>query len=130
MLFKNKKVFDSIDQTIGNTPMVRLNRIKKHFNVSGNILAKLEFFNPLGSVKDRIGAAMIDDAEKRGLMNKETTIIEATSGNTGIALALAYGSGRVEAVAATIFIRIYTLFVPFILGLLSYSFQKDLRFAK
>ena len=67
--------------------MVRLNKIKEHFNISGNIIAKLEYFNPLGSVKDRIGVAMIDDAEKRGMINKDTTIVEATSGNTGIALA-------------------------------------------
>jgi len=85
---KNKdQIFDSIDQTVGNTPMVRLNKIKEHFNISGNIIAKLEYFNPLGSVKDRIGVAMIDDAEKRGMINKDTTIVEATSGNTGIALA-------------------------------------------
>ena len=59
-----KRIFDSIDQTIGNTPMVQLNNIKKKFNLSGNIIAKLEFFNPLGSVKDRIGLAMIDEAER------------------------------------------------------------------
>ena len=60
-----KKIFDSIDQTIGKTPMVRLNNIAKKFNLYGNIIAKLEFFNPLGSVKDRIGLAMINDAEKQ-----------------------------------------------------------------
>ena len=87
MLFKNKKVFESIDQTIGNTPMVRLKNLKKKFNLNGQIIAKLEFFNPLGSVKDRIGLAMIDQAEKEKKINSETTIIEPTSGNTGIALA-------------------------------------------
>ena len=87
MLFKNKKVFDSIDQTIGNTPMVRLKNLKKKFNLNGQIIAKLEFFNPLGSVKDRIGLAMIDQAEKEKKINSDTTIIEPTSGNTGIALA-------------------------------------------
>ena len=87
MLFKNKKVLESIDQTIGNTPMVRLKNLKKKFNLNGQIIAKLEFFNPLGSVKDRIGLAMIDQAEKEKKINSETTIIEPTSGNTGIALA-------------------------------------------
>jgi cysteine synthase A len=87
LLFKNKKVFESIDQTIGNTPMVRLKNLKKKFNLNGQIIAKLEFFNPLGSVKDRIGLAMIDQAEKEKKINSETTIIEPTSGNTGIALA-------------------------------------------
>lgn len=82
-----KKIFDSIDQTIGNTPMVKLNNISKKFNLYGNIIAKLEFFNPLGSVKDRIGLAMINEAEKKDLVNKESVLIEATSGNTGIALA-------------------------------------------
>ena len=82
-----KKIFDSIDQTIGKTPMVRLNNIAREFNLYGNIIAKLEFFNPLGSVKDRIGLAMINDAEKKKKINSDTVIIEATSGNTGIALA-------------------------------------------
>ena len=81
------KIYDSIDETIGKTPMVRLNRIKEHFKLYGNIFAKLEFFNPLGSVKDRIGLAMIDSAEKSGELKPNTTIVEPTSGNTGIALA-------------------------------------------
>ena len=82
-----EKIFNSIDQTIGKTPMVRLNNIAKDFNLYGNIIAKLEFFNPLGSVKDRIGLAMINEAEKQKKINSDTVIIEATSGNTGIALA-------------------------------------------
>ncbi len=82
-----KKIYNSIDETIGKTPMVRLNKIKKKFNLQGNIIAKLEFFNPLGSVKDRIGLAMIENAEKEGSIKPQTTIIEPTSGNTGIALA-------------------------------------------
>ena len=81
------KIYDSIDKTIGKTPMVRLNRIKKNFKLYGNIIAKLEFFNPLGSVKDRIGLAMIESAEKSGKLKSNTTIVEPTSGNTGIALA-------------------------------------------
>jgi len=86
-LSSKKKIFDSIDQTIGKTPMVRLNNIAREFNLYGSIIAKLEFFNPLGSVKDRIGLAMINDAEKQKKINSDTVIIEATSGNTGIALA-------------------------------------------
>ena len=81
------KVYNSIDETIGNTPMVFLKRLKKHLHYNGNIIAKLESFNPLGSVKDRIGLAMIQSAEEKKMINASTTIIEPTSGNTGIALA-------------------------------------------
>src|SRR5260370_16855720 len=76
---------ESIDQWIGNTPLVRLNRITK--GAGATILAKLEFFNPLGSVKDRIGYSMIAAAERDGRIKPDTIILEATSGNTGIALA-------------------------------------------
>ena len=72
-------------QLIGNTPLVRLNRVTE--GVAGQVVAKLESFNPLGSVKDRIGVAMIVDAEEKGLIGKNTVIVEATSGNTGVALA-------------------------------------------
>lgn len=79
------KIYEDITKTIGNTPLVRLNRITK--NCKAQVVVKLESFNPLSSVKDRIGAAMIDAAEKEGLLKDGTTIIEPTSGNTGIALA-------------------------------------------
>ncbi len=84
---KSSQIFNSIDETIGKTPMVQLKRLKDHLKFHGNIIAKLESFNPLGSVKDRIGLAMIKSAEKKKLINSSTTIIEPTSGNTGIALA-------------------------------------------
>ncbi|HEY3756045.1 MAG TPA: cysteine synthase A [Opitutaceae bacterium] len=81
------KIHDDITSTIGNTPLVRLNRTAAAHGAQAEILLKLEFFNPLSSVKDRIGFAMIDDAIKAGKINKDTILIEATSGNTGIALA-------------------------------------------
>jgi cysteine synthase A len=79
------KIASSIVETIGNTPLVRLNRVTD--GARGTIAAKLEFFNPLGSVKDRIGAAMIEAAERAGKIKPDTIIVEPTSGNTGIALA-------------------------------------------
>jgi len=79
------KIYGSILETIGRTPLVRLNRVTA--GLEAEILLKCEFFNPLGSVKDRIGLAMIEDAEQRGILTPETTIVEPTSGNTGIALA-------------------------------------------
>ena len=81
------KVYDSIIDTIGDTPLVRLPRISAELKPKGTVLAKLEFFNPISSVKDRIGAAMIDALEAKGLLKEGATIVEPTSGNTGIALA-------------------------------------------
>jgi cysteine synthase len=78
-------ILSDITKSVGRTPLVRINRLGKGLDAA--ILAKLEFFNPLSSIKDRIGVAMIDDAEKKGLLNKDSVIIEPTSGNTGIALA-------------------------------------------
>ena len=79
------RIYNNIVETVGRTPLVKLNKVTA--GVDATILLKCEFFNPLSSVKDRIGAAMIEDAEKRGVLKKDTVIIEPTSGNTGIALA-------------------------------------------
>jgi cysteine synthase A len=81
------RVYDSIADAIGDTPLVRLNKLPQQRGAKAVILAKLEYFNPAGSVKDRIGAAMISAMEKAGIINPETVLIEPTSGNTGIALA-------------------------------------------
>jgi cysteine synthase A len=81
------RVYQSITETIGDTPLVQLNRLAKAKNVKARILAKLEFFNPIASVKDRIGVSMIDAMERAGLIRPETVLVEPTSGNTGIALA-------------------------------------------
>ena len=81
------KIFTSADQLIGKTPLLELTHIEKNLNLNAKILAKLEYFNPAGSVKDRIAKAMIDDAEAKGLLKEGSVIIEPTSGNTGIGLA-------------------------------------------
>lgn len=81
------KIYTSADQLIGSTPLLELTHIEKKHDLKAKILAKLEYFNPAGSVKDRIAKAMIDDAEAKGLLNADSVIIEPTSGNTGIGLA-------------------------------------------
>lgn len=81
------KIYKSADQLIGNTPLVELTKIEEELGLEAKILAKLEYFNPAGSVKDRIARAMIDDAEKSGKLKPGSVIIEPTSGNTGIGLA-------------------------------------------
>jgi cysteine synthase A len=81
------KIYTSADQLIGNTPLMELTNIEKKYGLKAKILAKLEYLNPAGSVKDRIAKAMIDEAEKTGKLNEKSVIIEPTSGNTGIGLA-------------------------------------------
>ncbi|MEM1297932.1 MAG: cysteine synthase A [Pseudomonadota bacterium] len=83
------RIYDDITQTIGSTPLVRLSRLSEHLGLKAEILAKLEFFNPIASVKDRIGVNMIEAMEDAGTIKPGDTLIEPTSGNTGIALAFA-----------------------------------------
>jgi len=81
------KIYENLTDLIGKTPLLKLNNYVKQNGLKAQIIAKLEYFNPAGSVKDRIALAMIDDAEKKGILTKDTVIIEPTSGNTGIGLA-------------------------------------------
>ena len=81
------KVYTSADQLIGNTPLLELTKLEKSLGLKARVLAKLEYLNPAGSVKDRVAKAMIDDAEERGVLKADSVIIEPTSGNTGIGLA-------------------------------------------
>ena len=80
-------IYTSADQLIGKTPLLELTHIEKEFGLQAKLLAKLEYLNPAGSIKDRVAKAMIEDAERRGVLNKDSVIIEPTSGNTGIGLA-------------------------------------------
>lgn len=86
-------IYNGIDELIGNTPLLRLTNLKKKLSLRGEVYAKLEYFNPAGSVKDRVAKNMLDEAEKQGLLNENATIVEPTSGNTGIGLA-AVGAAR------------------------------------
>ncbi len=81
------KIYRSADELIGNTPLLELCNIEKHFGLKATILAKLEYLNPAGSIKDRVALSMINDAEEQGILTKDSVIIEPTSGNTGIGLA-------------------------------------------
>ncbi|MEL7598129.1 MAG: cysteine synthase A [Clostridiaceae bacterium] len=85
------KIVKNLIELIGNTPLVELANYKKDNKLQANLIAKVEYFNPAGSVKDRVGLAMLEEAEKNGIINKDTVIIEPTSGNTGVGLALAAG---------------------------------------
>ena len=87
------KVFENISELIGNTPIVRLNSVEKNLGLKAAVYAKVEAFNPAGSAKDRVGMALIQDAQARGLLKPGATIIEPTSGNTGIGLA-SYAASR------------------------------------
>ena len=89
--YHRKPICDDVLDAVGNTPLIRINNITKESGVQCEILAKCEFFNPMGSAKDRVGRRMVLDAEKKGLIkpNDGYTIIEPTSGNTGIGLAMA-----------------------------------------
>ena len=89
---KNERIFNNITETIGKTPLVRLSKFEKQIGTQCEIIAKLEFFNPLASVKDRIGVSMIKSLEKSGHLKPGVTIIEPTSGNTGVALAFVAAS--------------------------------------
>ncbi|MBO5021380.1 MAG: cysteine synthase A [Clostridia bacterium] len=80
-------IYTSAEQLIGNTPLLRLGKLEKKYGVKAKIIAKLEYLNPAGSVKDRVGKAMLDDAEQKGILKKNSVIIEPTSGNTGIGIA-------------------------------------------
>lgn len=81
------KIYSSVEELIGHTPLLRLSRLEKELGLKATLLAKLEYFNPAGSVKDRVAKNMLDEAERKGLITPETVIIEPTSGNTGIGLA-------------------------------------------
>ena len=94
------KIYNKITDTIGKTPLVELKNIEKEYNLKAKLVAKVEFFNPGGSVKDRIAKAMIEEAEKQGLINKDTVLIEPTSGNTGIGLAMVAASKGLRLIIA------------------------------
>ena len=94
------KIYGKIIDTIGETPLVELKNLEKEYNLKARLVAKVESFNPGGSVKDRIAKAMIEEAEKQGLINKDTVLIEPTSGNTGIGLAMVAASKGLRLIIA------------------------------
>ena len=81
------KIYTSVDQLVGKTPLLELTHIEALYNLKARLLAKVELFNPAGSVKDRVAVSILNEAEKEGKLNKDTVIIEPTSGNTGIGIA-------------------------------------------
>ena len=94
------KIYERILDTIGDTPMVELHNLEEKYNLKARIIAKVESFNPAGSVKDRIAKAMIEDAEQQGLINKDTVLVEPTSGNTGVGLAMVAASKGLRLIIA------------------------------
>ena len=92
------KAYNGITELIGKTPLLKLNNLEKELSLSANLYAKLEYFNPAGSVKDRVALYMMEDAEKSGKITKGATIIEPTSGNTGIGIAMVSASKGYKAV--------------------------------
>ena len=94
------KIYEKIIDTIGETPLVELKNLEKEYNLKARLVVKVESFNPGGSVKDRIAKAMIEEAEKQGLINKDTVLIEPTSGNTGIGLAMVAASKGLKLIIA------------------------------
>ena len=92
------KIYNSITELIGGTPLLKANNFIKANGLEADILVKLEYFNPAGSVKDRIAKAMIEEAEQKGILNKDSVIIEPTSGNTGIGLASVAASRGYKAI--------------------------------
>ncbi|MFR7479268.1 MAG: pyridoxal-phosphate dependent enzyme, partial [Acutalibacteraceae bacterium] len=81
------KIYDNMTALVGHTPLVRLHHLEELYHLPVELVAKVEAFNPLGSAKDRVGLALIEDAEQKGLLQKGATVIEPTSGNTGVGLA-------------------------------------------
>jgi cysteine synthase A len=92
------RIYSSITETIGNTPIVEVSRMAAEYGIGAKIFAKLEFFNPIASVKDRIGVAILDALEAQGKLKADTVLVEPTSGNTGIALAFACAARGLELV--------------------------------
>ena len=90
------RLYDSILETVGHTPLVKLNRVAEQAGALANVYAKLEFFNPLSSIKDRIALSMIEAAERDGTLKPGMTLVEPTSGNTGIGLALVFGGDLLQ----------------------------------
>ena len=91
-------IYNGLTELIGNTPLLKLNKYGKDQDLKGNIIVKLEYYNPAGSVKDRVGKEMIEEAEKKGVLKPGATIIEPTSGNTGIGLAAVAASKGYKAI--------------------------------